>query len=84
MKTSTETVSAFTAKTHLSGLLKEVQKGNLYIVTLRGKPIAKIIPYNDDIKEDSIEIALQNLNSIRQKIKGNVDIPSMINEGRKH
>jgi prevent-host-death family protein len=84
MKTSTETVSAFTAKTHLSGLLKEVQKGNLYIVTLRGKPIAKIIPYNDDIKEDSIEVALQNLNTVRQKTKGKVAIRSMINEGRKH
>ena len=84
MKTSTETVSAFTAKTHLSGLLKEVQKGNLYIVTLRGKPIAKIIPYINDIKEDSIEVAIQNLNTIRQKIKGKVDIRSMINEGRRH
>ena len=84
MKTSTETVSAFTAKTHLSGLLKEVQKGNIYIVTHRGKPIAKIIPYKDDLKKDSIEIALQNLNTIRQKIKGNIDIRSMINEGRKH
>ena len=84
MKTSIESVSAFTAKTHLSGLLKEVQKGNLYIVTLRGKPIAKIMPYTDDLKEDSIEEALQNLNTIRQKIKGKVDIHSMINEGRKH
>lgn len=55
MKTSTETVSAFTAKTHLSGLLKEVQKGNLYIVVLRGKPIAMIIPYTDELKVDSIE-----------------------------
>ena len=35
-------------------------------------------------KKDSIELALQNLNTIRQKTKGKVDIRSMINEGRKY
>jgi uncharacterized protein YktA (UPF0223 family) len=43
-----------------------------------------ILFITDDSKEDSIEVALQNLNTIRQKTKGKVDIRSMINEGRKH
>jgi len=33
------------------------------------------------VHKDSIEIALQNLNTIQQKTKGKVDILSMINEG---
>ena len=32
------------AKTHLSTLLKDIQKGDEVIITRRGKPVAKLIP----------------------------------------
>lgn len=38
------TVGAFHAKTHFSAILQDVRKGQTYIVTHRGEPIAEIVP----------------------------------------
>lgn len=38
-------LGAFEVKTHLSKLLEEVQGGEEILITKRGEPIAKIIPY---------------------------------------
>ncbi len=38
------TVGAFEAKTHLSRLLREVQAGQHFVITQRGKPVAEIRP----------------------------------------
>jgi prevent-host-death family protein len=82
MKTSLETVTAFEAKTHLSELLKKVQNGEFFIVTLRGKPVARIVPFSEGIDYD-LEIAMENLRKIRKTVKGKIDIREMIEEGRK-
>lgn len=42
------TIGTFEAKTHFSELIDEVQKGKDFIVTKRGKPVAKIIPFNEN------------------------------------
>jgi prevent-host-death family protein len=38
------TISAFDAKTHFSQLIANVEKGQDYLVTRRGKPVARIVP----------------------------------------
>jgi prevent-host-death family protein len=40
------TISTFEAKTHLSSILAEVEKGDQFIITKHGHPIAKLIPIN--------------------------------------
>jgi prevent-host-death family protein len=40
----TETIGAFEAKTHFSQLLQRAQEGTVFIVTLRGKPVAQLGP----------------------------------------
>lgn len=39
------TVNIHEAKTHLSGLLKEVEAGQEVIISKAGRPIAKIVAY---------------------------------------
>ncbi len=37
-------IGAFDAKTHLSELLKKVVRGQVYVITRRGKPLAELRP----------------------------------------
>ena len=37
-------IGAFEAKTHLSGVLEKVRRGQSFLVTRRGEPIARISP----------------------------------------
>jgi prevent-host-death family protein len=39
-----DTVGAFDAKTHLSRLLEEVQRGRVFTITRRGVPVAVLAP----------------------------------------
>lgn len=39
-----KTVGAFDAKTHLSAILRAVEKGETYIITRHGRPVAEIRP----------------------------------------
>lgn len=41
-----KTVGAFDAKTHLSDLLEKVARGESFLITKRGKPIASLSPVN--------------------------------------
>jgi prevent-host-death family protein len=77
-------IGAFEAKTHLSEILNKVQEGVEVIITKRGKPIAKIIPFSDDKLNRKKDDILKEFNFIRSKFKGKVIIKSYINEGRKY
>jgi len=60
------TVGAFDAKTHLNALLKRVAKGETIQITLRGVPIAMLVPAEDGDKGN-----LRNLvREIREMRKG--------------
>ena len=39
-----KTIGAFEAKTHLSDLLEKVSRGESFVITRRGKPIASLAP----------------------------------------
>lgn len=39
------TVNIHAAKTHLSSLLEEVQKGEEIVIAKAGKPVAKLVPF---------------------------------------
>ncbi|MGJ4746754.1 type II toxin-antitoxin system Phd/YefM family antitoxin [Leptospira licerasiae] len=82
MNVNMELVSAFQAKTHLSELLKKVQAGEVFVITHRGKPIAKLIPFSEEIEFDPKE-GLNTLKKIRAGISSKVNIKEFINEGRK-
>jgi len=76
------TVGAFDAKTHLNALLKRAAKGEVIRITLRGVPVAKLVPAAPEEREDPGEV----VSGIRQIRKGatlgKISIKELINEGR--
>lgn len=48
-------------KNNLSYYLHEIQKGNKFIVTDRGRPIAKVIPFEEEQVNKSVEETIQLL-----------------------
>jgi len=49
MITNRREIGAFEAKTHLSKLLDDVQKGSRYIITRHGVPVAELRPAKSSI-----------------------------------
>jgi prevent-host-death family protein len=45
-----EEIGAFEAKTRLSELLDHVQRGRVYRITKRGKPVAELRPVKADVR----------------------------------
>jgi prevent-host-death family protein len=79
-------IGTFAAKTHLSEMLDEIQKGKDYTITKRGKPVARLVPFSEDRKTRR-EITLE-LREIRKRTTGepedlrSFDIREAIEEGR--
>lgn len=84
MKRVNKTIGSFEAKTHLSGLIDEVQSGTEYVITKRGKPVARLIPYRITDESLTLNEIMDSFAEIRKSVHGNVDIKSYINEGRKY
>lgn len=81
MKSTNTIISTFNAKTHLSEVLKKVEFGEKFIVTKRGKPIAKITPFKENLTFNS-ELVIQKFRDIRNNVKGKVNIKDYIQDGR--
>ncbi len=75
-------VSAFDAKTHLSSLIRDVEKGNSYTITRRGRPVARLEPVESPAAE-SVRKLLEGFHAVRMRAKGRGGIREMIEEGRK-
>lgn len=81
-------IGIFEAKTHLSGLLDEVEQGAEITITRHGKPIAKLVRTTD---EPSADVMAQRRGAIarlraRAKARGvtvsHEEIKSWIEDGR--
>jgi prevent-host-death family protein len=78
-------VGAFDAKTHLSELLDRAEKGETITITRHGKPVAKLVPANDEAARARRRAAIEKLKELR---KGNtlgegLTLKDLINEGRR-
>ena len=62
-----EPVSAYDAKTHLPKLLERAAKGERFVITRHGKPVAQLIPF-DNGDEAAIRSALEKVGRIRRKL----------------
>lgn len=79
-----KTVGAFEAKTHLNQLLKQVSKGETIRITLRGIPVAKLVPSEEGEAKD-LKQTVREIREIRKgaSLKG-LTIRELINEGRRY
>jgi prevent-host-death family protein len=81
-------VGMFEAKTNLSALVEEVEKGGAVTITRHGKPVARLVPATSDLTDEEIERrrdALGKLRALANKLKVNASpdvIKTWINEGR--
>lgn len=78
-----KTVSTFDAKTHLSNLIVEVEHGVSILITKRGKPVAKLIPYQEDVSNLNFLEMVNSLRSLRARVKGKDAIKELKEAGRK-
>ncbi len=81
--TTTKDVSAFDAKTHLSALLRETEKGQSFVIHRRGKPVACLGPPPNSQRDQNIFSIHETLQAIRREIPGSVNVRKLIEEGRR-
>jgi prevent-host-death family protein len=75
-------ISTFDAKTHLSSMLAKTENGESFIITKRGMPIAKIIPFKEEKQGVDFSELSNSLKKLRMSVKGKIDILQMKELGR--
>jgi prevent-host-death family protein len=81
-------VGIFDAKTHLSSLIDEVEKGGEIVITRHGKPVAKLVRAQERLSPEATERrrrALKRLMEIGDRLNINAtheQIKAWIEEGR--
>lgn len=76
-------VGSYEAKTKLPELLRGVQGGNRYTITLRGEAVADLVPAQGNKLSDAAA-AVEEMRSFMQSRKpmSGIDLKALINEGR--
>ncbi len=76
-------VGSYEAKTKLPELLRGIQAGNRYTITLRGEAVADLVPVEGN-KHSDATAAVDEMLSFMQARKpgGGVDLTVLINVGR--
>jgi prevent-host-death family protein len=76
-------IGSYEAKTKLPELLRGVQAGKRYTITLRGEAVADLVPADNTNHSDSLAAADEMLHFMQErKPLGDVDLKALINEGR--
>lgn len=77
-------VSAFEAKTRLSELLRETERGRSFVIRRRGKPVARLVPAAEQQGAPDMARILAAFREIRKRIPGRLRIRELIEEGRRY
>ncbi|MCL2382320.1 MAG: type II toxin-antitoxin system prevent-host-death family antitoxin [Treponema sp.] len=78
-------IGAFEAKTRFSRIIEEVERGADFVITRRGKPVAKIVPFTQE-KEMTRKEALAKIIEMRKLHCGKpgyFSVREAVEEGRK-
>jgi prevent-host-death family protein len=76
-------VTAFEAKTRLSELLREAERGRSFVIRRRGKPVARLVPYVRDEPPADLRRVLEAFREIRRRVSRPVKVRRLIEEGRR-
>lgn len=76
-------IGAFDAKAKLSELLRKIRDGQRYTITLRGVPVADLIPSESAVSHNN-QMAIERMHTIK-KVRGVSDemLQEWITEGRR-
>ena len=76
------TIGAFEAKAQLSRLLRAVEQGERFTITVRGKPVADLVPHRSGSSQ-GVAAAIASLQaSARIRGVSDADAASFVGEGR--
>ena len=76
-------IGAFEAKAQLSRLLRAVEQGEHFTITVRGKPVADLVPHRA-ASSQGLAAAIEALQAFpRIRGVGDADVASFIEEGRR-
>ena len=76
-------VGSFDAKTHFSEIIQKANQGEEYLITKKGKPMARILP--PEGQKDKAAKSVKTILSIRKKYKmSHKEIKDLIREGRRY
>jgi prevent-host-death family protein len=77
------TVGTFEAKTHLSTLLEQVERGEEITITKHGKAVARLVPVGP-VSREGLEDIVARLKSFRKGRRlGDISAKALIEEGRR-
>jgi prevent-host-death family protein len=80
-----EIVGTFEAKTHLTRLLDRVAKGERFVITNRGRPVAMLVPPEIHDRADPVEVGRAMLayrDKVRRRLRGS--FRDLAHEGHRH
>jgi prevent-host-death family protein len=81
-------VGMFQAKTNLSSLVEEVEKGGEVMITRHGKPVAKLVRAEDQVTPDELARRRKAMEELREMARkrglriSHEEIKSWIEDGR--
>ena len=76
-------IGAFEAKTHLSNLLDQVERGETITITRHGRPVARLIPIAGSSRDERRR-AIAELKQLRAgQTLGGLSLRELIDEGRR-
>ena len=76
-------VGAFAAKTHLSRLLDQVERGETIIITRHGRPVARLTPVAGSSRDDRRQAIVQLKELRKGQTLGGLSFRELIDEGRR-
>lgn len=79
-----ESIGAYEAKTHLPELLERVNRGESLTITRRGRPVARLVPVEDDERKRAQKAAGRIVERRRQLPRASVtELIGTIHEGHR-
>lgn len=75
-------VGSYEAKTKLPEILRQVESGESYTITNRGRPVADIVPSQQGYRKKT-KTAIDNILKAKKHIVSDDDLNELKNEGRK-
>jgi prevent-host-death family protein len=78
-------IGAFEAKTHFSQIIDKAENGEDFVITRRGKPVAKIIPFEQkpEMTRQEAWMKLTEFRKLYRGEPGSFNIREAIEEGRR-
>lgn len=75
-------IGSFDAKTHLARILREVEQGRGYTITLRGRPVADLVPSGERAGEGARAAVEAMRTLVKIRGVGADELASWKDEGR--